>query len=1389
LKQRWSYPLVISLLAVGLLSVGVVQDWRSSRSFLHRFFCQGNWLNETQIATHLGMSLPELQAVAEREMLDYTQLCQLDRERLGEMLSEQHWGEVGAESASEPGFDQPDAALEYWLAGEKNELGEIPQGALMEAAAQAAAMKQVQAVHGPIAGLPPNGQFAAQTAGIANFRWKWIGPGNIGGRVRAILPIDANTLIIGSASGGLWKSDNAGASWYPLDDFMSSLAISTLIKDPLDSSIIYAGTGEGFLNVNSLSGAGIFKSTDQGLTWRQLSATNIFAFNYVNRLAIASDGSYLLAATSSGLWRSTDGGTTWSQRTTTRTLDVKINPQDNTRVVAGVSLMGNSGGSVSYSLDGGLTWQTAVGTGSSAGRIELAYAASSPNIVYAAVDQHPPSPAVQYSELLKSQDGGQNFTSAVSSVSNSQLNFLSAQGYYDSVLWVDPIDPNFLIIGGVQIYKTTNGGPNLAIIPGATVSIHADHHAIVSAAGYDGVTNSKVYFGNDGGVYKTDDIHQVGGASPFISLNHGLGITQFYAGSGSATNGRILGGAQDNGTSMFTNSLDWTFLYSGDDGLSAIDPSDGNYMYGQAQEGFIFRFRDGGANPASIERIYGIDVGTYSWKSAPYRIDDTMNGTINFIAPMLMDPNNPEVLLVGGASLWRTRDARNPNTTTTGPAWYAIKSPTGVNINALAVPASDSNTILVGHNNGAIYLTTNGTADAPTWTRIDNGALPTSRRLMSLAIDPSNTQVFYATFSGFNSGNIWKTTNSGATWTDISQGLPAAPIRTVAVNPTNPQWIYVGGEVGVFASEDGGLSWAAEQDGPANVMISHLFWLDSATLVAATYGRGMYRADLNGLDVHCGVNTTWYWCADAAGDDTTTRSGPVAFSSIYNPNGLELNPAQSVDTQTSYSFFLPADVSSLQWLNISFFGQDSGSGPGPELCAYNFQSQQDDCAVQGKAENTYLASLDGTPGKYFDSATHEVRLKVKDSAADSTHIKYVMVEAVIDQRILPTITPTPAVVISMYSVTIRNASYQVWSDFLPGDTIRLYYTTNNTTGAAQTVWMSVNLIGPCGSIFSAGYQNPVNNGLQNWSVTTTIPAGACGGAYTYTAAVLYNGATSSKSAPFTVSSSVTPTFTFTPQPPSATPTPRTPTPTRTRPPWLGAPSATPTPSPTSTSSQTPSETPTASFTPSLTPSATPPKTPTPSQTPSVTPTEMPTSSPTPTASPSPSLEPSETLTPSATVTASNTPTDTHTPTPVPVNHFTPTEPSLPTATHTPTPMDTPTPEPVYHFTPTETTSPTATGTSTPQPPPTSTPTATASPTSGSHHSNTSTPTPLATFTMTPSPSPTASLSPLTSHRLYLPQVSGTGRVSIASQVKKAQPKTLSETLQAFLSWLSMSVGR
>jgi hypothetical protein len=846
----------------GLALAGTLALVAHVRPDAERFYCGGERVTFELLAERRGVPAGDVAALRAMGFTART-LCEArediirkgirnaDRERTGKVKP-----------------DHPGEWLEWRKQSLRDETGEIDPEGLMRAKAHVDQMRA---------------QAPAERAGITRGAWTSIGPGNIGGRVRAMVikPTDANTMFVGSVGGGIWKTTNGGTLWSVVDDFMANLAVTSIVIDPSNADVMYAGTGEGFWNADGIRGAGIFKSTDGGTTWTQLAATStapsagIVAadFYYVNRLSMNTTGSVLAVATQTGIFRSTNGGTSFTKATMVGgsaisagngIADLDFNKSDATKAVAGTYA-----GTAFYSSDSGATWTLATGLpgGGTFRRVETAVGTSTPGVVYASVD-------LQGGWLYRSTDNGASYA-AVFNGSLDSINPLGGQGWYDNMLFVSPTDANFVVWGGIDLFRSTNGGSAFAKISewfshsySNPTSAHADQHIAVPHPAFDGTSNRIVFFGNDGGIYRAADVATVGGgASPYQSgwteLNNGLAITQFYGGAGHVATGKVTGGTQDNGTLLYNPALStpseaWTAPFGGDGGWSAYDPAAANTFYGE----YVYLTVHRSLNGTSSDFINGLhwNGAAYVCKPAPYKIGDGVTDGCSptsygigaqFIAPFIIDPNNANRLLAGGLRLWRTNDATTANTAATGPSWASIKASVSSNITAIAVAPGNPDLLWVGHLNGNVYRAPDGTATTPTWTQRDT-TTPTlpNRQVMRITVGAASGGVHpvYVAFGGFNGDNLWRSVNGGDSWTDITgsglTGLPDVPVRDLEIHPTNPAWLYAATEVGVFASTDTGATWGLPQEGPSNVSVDELFFLGNK-LYAVTHGRGMFWIDTN----------------------------------------------------------------------------------------------------------------------------------------------------------------------------------------------------------------------------------------------------------------------------------------------------------------------------------------------------------------------------------------------------------------------------------------------------------------------------------------------------------------------------------------------------------------
>ena len=887
--------------------------------------CNFEFVDAPAVAYAIGVTEERLQSLMSIRALSLQDVCNYPSKNIARALAKT--------DPNRP--DQPDAAARFRALSLRDERGVIAIDGLVNAAAY---RKSMVASH-----MAAQSSLRQPVAGISSSGWTALGPGNIGGRIRGMVihPTNPNKMWVGATTGGIWVTSNAGASWSPINDFLPSMLITSMLLNPVNTNIMYAGTGECYAHLDTTQtiGVGVYKSTDAGATWNQLAATAPTEdyWRCVNRLAMhPTNPNILLAATQgqfsnvAAIWRSADAGVTWARvfeqnansSAGVYAKDVAFDPNNGNKAVAG----GNEG-DIAYSTDAGLTW-TKVLLASSGKRTMAAYSKSTPNIVYASVDLNAGS-------VYMSADGGATWTL------KSAPGHLSSQGFHNNTIWVDPTNAAHVIVAGLDIYRSTDSAATFTKISTwglSPVSPHADHHVILHDPGYNGTTNRKIYNANDGGVYVANDItlaNDGGDAATngWVNLNNNLAITQFYGGSG-RTGAKVSGGTQDNGTLGWTGTgTNWTEIYGGDGGYSAIDSADGNYVYGEYVNLLLFRSTDGGAtnvggSPGAGVICSGIlEASRTATTASPPGCGGT--GQANFIAPFILDPNNNDRLLAGANSLWVSNNVKAAT-----PTWAAIKAPSAASenyISAIAVHQGNPNIIWVGHNNGEIYRTSNGTTATPTWTLV-SAALP-ARFATRIYIDKDNTSKVYITFGGYSAGNVQRTTDNGVTWTDISAGLPQAPIRGFARHPGNANFVYVGSEVGIFASTDGGTTWSTTNDGPGTAPVDELFWMDSTSLVAVTHGRGMYRATGNGggsatVSPQSGI---WWNPAEGGRGFSIEKKGNNLFMAayLYDVSGRSDWYGAGPSAMNGASFTAPLSTySGGQTLTGAYKSPTQGTSPG-----------------------------------------------------------------------------------------------------------------------------------------------------------------------------------------------------------------------------------------------------------------------------------------------------------------------------------------------------------------------------------------------------------------------------------------------------------------------------
>ncbi len=725
-------------------------------------------------------------------------------------------------------------------------------------------------------------------AAVSSGSWTSLGPGNVGGRTRSLVihPQNPNIMYAGAVTGGVWRTTDGGTTWTELTDLLPVLNIGALVMDPNNPNILYAGTGEWY---KSFPGQGIFKTTDGGDTWNLLPKTGPLVgddYQYVNRLVMSpTTPNRIYAATWGGVFTSADGGNTWTSTGLT-TKQAYFGCQDlvvRTDQTADYLYASCSGleATSAYTI-----WRNANASGGAwtqvfsapfMARTSLAVAPSQQSTIYAMATSNGGNANYQNGLLAvyRSTSNGDSgsWTTQVSNAdpditntllltdvrtvtsaycNGGALTFATGQGGYDNSLAVDPKDPNRVWAGGVDVFRSDDGGVTWGLasiwqLPyGSSQFAHADRHLFVFHPSYDGSTNQTMFLATDGGVFRTDNARAAVSTGPmggcqsvftskaaiqWTGLNHSYVATQYYHGFSYPGGQAYMGGAQDNSVTRGNDaagSNGFTYFSTGDGAAVAIDPADAN------------RFFESKENLSLVRSTNGLTT-----VSSTFNISEP---TFPFIAFLAMDPNEGLHLFLGGiTNLWRSFDG--------GVAWIAAAPvEASSSVTSIVVSPFDSNTVLFGTQAGHIYRSSSAlSSDGTTaW----NGAQPRTGSVSSIAFDPTNSNVIYAVYSSLKSvatdAHVYKSSDGGVSWTPSdgtgATGLPDIPAFRLLVNPYNPQMLFIGTDMGIYVSQDGGATWAHDSS-MESVIIEELA-IDNGPasnwLFAFTFGRGVYRIPLAG---------------------------------------------------------------------------------------------------------------------------------------------------------------------------------------------------------------------------------------------------------------------------------------------------------------------------------------------------------------------------------------------------------------------------------------------------------------------------------------------------------------------------------------------------------------
>ncbi|KAA0254318.1 PKD domain-containing protein [Acidobacteria bacterium ACD] len=722
----------------------------------------------------------------------------------------------------------------------------------------------------------PAGTFSRSAAGpsvpsthsFGGTVWQSVGPlpmvskggfGNVAGRVTAVTihPNDPKTVLIGGATGGIWKTTDAGLHWRPVSDSAPALASSDIAYAPSNPSIVYAATGE----VDSADlefgpstsegiylGAGLLKSVDGGDSWVRVDREGQLPTNAIlSRVVVHPQdplrvlvGVYVWHDVAQnkgrvgGLYRSTDGGVTFTKTFAHAVSDLQRDPNNPEGVFAAFGVSNGCSGcpdpaGVYRSTDFGQTFtpslvSTTTGATFAAqtGNIKLGLTRTSPVTVYASVldtaDTH------SGGGIFRSTDAGGSWQKvgvhSAMCPSGGGLNQCS----YDHVILPSPTRPEVVYAGTIDLFKSTDAGVTwfrLTDVYGSGSVVHPDQHALAIHPS----APDTVWIGNDGGMQRTTD-----GGTNFDNLNETLNLAQFNGVALAPADPEFaMGGTQDNGNQRFTGSLVWTDRTGGDGGFNLIRQDDPNYVLNT----YYYDYLNYSTNKGETFRFV---QPTTALTSDP----------IAFYPPCVASPTVPTRVFFGTNRVWSNdffgyqRDkwvarSATPAASNAGRIYALAVAGDGSTV----IWAGTTREVLFSQDGGATFKSCNAASGIP-------NAIVTDIELAS-----ADGTAAYVTLGGFTGSlpakHVWKTVDGGKTFTNISSNLPDTPALSIAVDPSDPAGLFVGTDVGVFRSTNGGVTWTSFSQGLPNAAVNEVkFHPVTGDLWASTYGRGVFRIPASG---------------------------------------------------------------------------------------------------------------------------------------------------------------------------------------------------------------------------------------------------------------------------------------------------------------------------------------------------------------------------------------------------------------------------------------------------------------------------------------------------------------------------------------------------------------
>ncbi len=702
------------------------------------------------------------------------------------------------------------------------------------------------------------------------------------GRLNAIAfhPTNPDILYVGAPSGGLWISYDHGINWETHTDVLPTLGVSAIVVDFEDPSVIYMGTGD--RDAADAPGLGVWKSFDGGISW-EASNTGMGNVTVGKMLMHPEDNSLLLAATSGGIFRSENAGLSWIQSATGNFKDIEFKP-DNPEIVYAVR-----GGNFHRSDDNGISF-TQISNGLPDGnRGVVAVTPANPEMVYFILTN-----ADSYKGLYRSTDAGLSFSerSTTPNIMSWGCNGGSGgQAWYNLDMVVDPLNPEIVFVGGVNIFKSVNGGQTWFITGHwwgdcSVQAVHADLHVFEYSP-----HNNWLYAGNDGGIYWTAN-----GGVNWTEISNGLVISQAYKiGQSRTMRDFVINGYQDNGSSVL-NGTTWINVSGGDGMECAYDPTNHLYAYSTLYFGSIYRiFNNNNQGLIAGNNVNGI------------------NESGGWVTPFLIDHEDGNTMFVGYKNVWRSTNIKAGSVGSVN--WQKISDWGNNDLNHLRQSPANLD-VLYASSNNRFYVTSNAKDEQVNWTNRSSN-LPTNNHITAIETSAYDENVVYIA----QQQRIFKSQNKGASWVEITGSLPAVNINNIAYYRNSNEGLYLGTDIGIFYKDAEHEDWIAYSGGfPVGGKVTEIeiyYEPDNPAgdmLRAGTYGRGLWESQpyygtalagfsaettsttvgcaVNFNDLSTGVPHSWLW---------EFEGGTPAASTAQHPQGIMYNEEGSFSVSLTVS--------------------------------------------------------------------------------------------------------------------------------------------------------------------------------------------------------------------------------------------------------------------------------------------------------------------------------------------------------------------------------------------------------------------------------------------------------------------------------------------------------